>query len=336
MSQPLRFGLWYAFRNPAQWRRPYPELYAAILQQIEDAEGLGYHDVWLTEHHFCDDGHAPSILPLAAAVAARTKTLRIGTGVLLLPLHDAVRVAEDGATVDILSNGRFELGVGVGYRPQEFEGLGISRKTRASRADEGLEVIRRLWNGGPVDFEGQHYQLRGIELSPPPVQHPRPPIWVGGFAPAATKRAARLGDGFIGTGEINDQVRIYRETRAELGLAGPGRVAGGHFWLIVSKDPEKTYADVGPHVLYQLQMYTRWANDAGMELFPYMENEAQIRESGLLQVVSPAQAVDMIGTYAEETGIERYYTWTIPPGYPAERMTEHLALFASEVIPKFS
>ena len=133
MSQALKFGLWYSFRNPGEWQTDYPALYRQHLDQISWAETIGYDDVWLTEHHFCDDGHAPSILPLAAAVAATTKRIRIGTGVLLLPLYNAVRVAEDCATIDILSNGRFELGVGVGYRPQEFEGLGVSTRERAGR-----------------------------------------------------------------------------------------------------------------------------------------------------------------------------------------------------------
>ncbi|MBI3801929.1 MAG: LLM class flavin-dependent oxidoreductase, partial [Deltaproteobacteria bacterium] len=111
----LSFGLWYAFRNPPQWRRSYQDIYAEIIDQIVWAEGIGYDDIWLTEHHFADDGHAPSPLPQAAAIAVKTKKIRIGTGVLLLPLYHPVRVAEDGATIDILSGGRFELGVGVGY-----------------------------------------------------------------------------------------------------------------------------------------------------------------------------------------------------------------------------
>ena len=186
----LKFGLWYSFRNPTAWQCDYADLYAQHLQQIAWAETIGYDDVWLTEHHFCDDGHAPSILPLAAAVAATTKTIRIGTGVLLLPLHHAVRVAEDCATIDILSRGRFELGVGVGYRPQEFNGLGVSTRDRASLTDEGLEVIRRLWEGETLSFDGKHYQLDNIQLQPRPVQQPRPPLWVGGFAPAAATCSA--------------------------------------------------------------------------------------------------------------------------------------------------
>ena len=334
MSPRLGFGLWYSLRNPAQWARPYPEIYAQTLRQIAWAETIGYDDVWLTEHHFCEDGHAPSILPLAAAVAARTTRIRIGTSVLLLPLYHPVRVAEDAATVDILSDGRFELGVGVGYRPQEFKGLGLRGQDRGARMDEALEVIRALWRGETVDFQGRHFQVDGAKLAPMPVQTP-PPLWIGGFAPASAKRAARIGDGYLGTGEMTELLKVYREERARLGRDGPGRAIGGHFWLIVSKDPARTLADVGPHVLYQIEMYNQWLGEAGQALFPPVSSPAQLAETGILQILTPAQAVDAIASYVEATGIERYYTWTVPPGYPEEKMNEHLQLFAEEVITKF-
>ena len=331
----LKFGLWYSFRNPAQWQTDYADLYAAHLRQIAWAENIGYDDVWLTEHHFCDDGHAPSILPLAAAVAATTEQIRIGTSVLLLPLHDAVRVAEDGATIDILSRGRFELGVGIGYRPQEFDGLGFNTSDRAGRTDEGLEIIRRLWEGETVDHAGAHYQISGAVLQPPPVQEPRPPLWVGGFAPAAAKRAARLGDGYIGTGAMVEQAKIFKEEWQRLGRPGQGRLAGGHFWLIVSEDPDKTFANVAPHVLYQIQMYNQWLGEAGQALFPDINGAGDLRDLGILLCATSQQAVDLIGAYVEETGIERYYSWTVPPGYEVERMNDDLALFAEEVMPHF-
>ena len=330
----LRFGLWYAFRNPRQWHTPYPRLYREHLQQIEWAEDIGYDDVWLTEHHFCEDGHAPSILPLAAAIAARTEKIRIGTSVLLLPLHHAVRVAEDCATIDILSDGRFELGVGIGYRPQEFDGLGYRTRDRASSTDEGLEIIRRLWAGETLDFSGQHYRIKGAKLEPPPVQTPHPPLWGGGFAPAAAKRAARLADGYIGTGDMVAQAEIFRSEWDKARRSGRGRLAGGHFWLMVSADPQRTFADVSPHVLYQIEMYNKWLGDAGQSLFPAISSTDTLKEFGILNCVSVQQAVDMIAAYVEATGIERYYSWTVPPGYEVERMNEHLALFAEEVMPR--
>lgn len=333
MGKKLSFGLWYSLRNPAQWHRPYPEIYADTLRQIAWAETIGYDDVWLTEHHFCEDGHAPSILALAAAVAVRTQRIRIGTSVLLLPLHHAVRVAEDAATIDILSNGRFDLGVGIGYRPQEFSGFGLTPKSRAGRMDEGLEIIRALWRGETVNFRGTHYDVRDAKLAPRPVQDPMP-LWVGGFAPASAKRAAKFGDGYLGTGDMAPLVKIYREEVARLGKE-PGRVAGGHFWLIVSKDPVRTFAQVAPGVLYQIRMYNQWLGEAGQALFPEVTEPAQLAELGILQVVTPPHAIDLIGQYVEATGIERYYTWTVPPGVPESAMDETLQVFAEEVMPAF-
>ena len=330
----LRFGLWYAFRNPAQWQTTYENLYAEVLDQIAWAETIGYDDVWLTEHHFTDDGHAPSPLLQAAAIAARTKTIRIGTAVLLLPLYHPVRVAEDGATVDILSRGRFELGVGIGYRVEEFAGLGISRAERAGRMNEGLEIIRRLWEGESVTFHGKHFHVEGARLSPLPVQ--RPPIWVGGFGPAAVRRAARLGDGYIGTGPMKPLADGYAaELRAGGKDASTARLAGGHFWLIVANDPEKSWREIAPHVRYQINLYNEWLTKAGQDLFPYLPDDAALKQSGLLQILTPDAAVRAIADYVAETPIERYYTWTVPPGFPVTRMNEHLELFATKVMPHF-
>src|SRR5581483_883850 len=245
----LSFGLWYDFRNPAPWRRTDKEIYDAIIDQIAWAETIGYDDVWLTEHHFVDDGHAPSPLIQAAAIAVRTKKIRIGTSVLLLPLYDPVRVAEDGATIDLMSGGRFELGIGVGYRAEEFAGLGIPMGERGGRANEGLEIIRRLWEGETVTFHGRHFQITNARRSPLPLQKPRPPLWVGGFAKAAARRAARLADGYIGTGDLSSVYRMYcDELRAAGKDATRARVAGGHFWLVVANDPDKTWAEMAPHI----------------------------------------------------------------------------------------
>jgi probable F420-dependent oxidoreductase len=331
----LDFGLWYSFRNPEQWRTDYHDLYQDHLNQIIQCEHLGYDDVWLTEHHLCEDGHSPSILPLASAIAVLTKKIRIGTGVLLLPLHNAVRIAEDTATIDILSNGRFELGVGIGYRPQEFEALGVSLSDRASLINEGLQVIKQLWTEKLVNFEGKHYSLKNAFLEPKPVQKPSPPLWVGGFAPAAAKRAARLGDGYIGTGEMTEQAKIFRDEWHRLDRTGKPQLAGGHFWLVASKTPDKTFSEIAPHVLYQIETYNKWLGEAGQALFPVVKTPDDLKELGILNCVSSQHACDLIGDYVESTGIQRYYTWTVPPGYSVTKMTEHLSLFAEEVMPHF-
>ena len=336
-TEKLRFGLWYAFRNPEQWRQPYQDLYREILDQIVWAEGLGYHDVWLTEHHFTPDGHAPSPLPLAAAIAAKTEKIRIGTGVMLLPLYNPVRVAEDAATIDILSDGRFELGIGLGYRTEEFSGLGIPRNQRGSRANESLEIIRRLWGGETVTYKGRHFDIEAAKIAPRPIQTPHPPIWVGGFSKAAALRAARLGDGFIGTGNMGEMAEVYQDELRRLGKeAEKPNLAGGHFWLVVSEDPDSTWADLSPHVLYQVNLYAKWLKAAGQDLFPFFQDSKAMKASGILQVVTPAKAIELITDYVNKVPIRRYYTWTIPPGFPVAKMNKHIELFATKVIPHFS
>lgn len=150
--QKIRFGLWYDFRNPVPWRQPSDRLYREILDQIAWADNNGFDDVWLSEHHFIEDGYLPSILPIAAAVAARTKEIRIISGVLLMPFHNPVRLAEDIAVVDVMSGGRLELGVGVGFKHEEFESFGVPFKERGARTNQSLEIIRRLFGGETVTF----------------------------------------------------------------------------------------------------------------------------------------------------------------------------------------
>ena len=154
----LNVGLLFPFRNPPAWRKPFADFYAEQLAQTRVAEELGYDEIWLTEHHFAEDGYSPAILPIASAIAAITKRIRIGTYLVLLPLHNAVRVAEDAATIDIISNGRFDLGVGQGYAPGEFAAYGVNRKTRAGRLEEGIEVMRGAWTKDDFSYDGQALQ----------------------------------------------------------------------------------------------------------------------------------------------------------------------------------
>ena len=226
--------------------------------------------------------------------------------------------------------------MGVGYRVEEFAGLGIPRNQRGGRANEGLEIIRRLWEGETVTFNGKYFQIENAKLTPEPVQKPRPPLWVGGFAAAAVKRAARYGDGYIGTGDMKAPYEAYLAELKALGkdTSNP-KLAGGNFWLIVANDPDKSWHDIGPHVLYQINTYAEWLEKAGQSLFPHLADVAALKASGILSIVTPEAAVQMIKDYVAEVPIQRFYTWTIPPGYPIKKMYEHLELFATKVMPHF-
>src|ERR1700680_1178316 len=161
-SRKIRFGLWYDFRNPPEGRQASDRLYSEILDQIAWGESHGFDDVWLSEHHFIEDGYLPSILPVAAAIAARTKRIRIASGVLLMPFHNPARLAEDIAVVDVISGGRFEFGVGVGFKVEEFEGFNVPFSERGGRTNEALAIIRQLLDGETLAFKGKFFEFKNV------------------------------------------------------------------------------------------------------------------------------------------------------------------------------
>ena len=335
MIPSLRFGLWYDFRNPEQWWQEPAKLYEGILSQIERAEALGWDDVWLSEHHFIADGYTPSMLPLACAIAARTKRIQIGTSVLLLPLHDPLRVAEDAATVDVMSNGRFQLGVAGGYRKGEFTGFGIPAGERAARMNEALPILRRLFAGERVTVkDARFYPYTKVDLRPLPVQK-KMKLWVGGFSDPAVRRAARLGDAYISTGPIAPLASIYRDELRRLGKnPEEHEIAAGVTWLLVSRDPEKRWREAEAHFLYQINLYAKWFGEAGMQIAAVAKSRADLASRGAM-IVTPEQAIEAIQRYLAEQPITRFYGWTLPPGLPPEWADEHLELFAREVMPAF-
>jgi Luciferase-like monooxygenase len=146
-SKRLNFAIVADIRNPTPWQRPSAQVYAEVIDHLAAVEQLGYDAAWCIEHHFTGDDYMPSPLIVAAAIAARTKRMRLATNIAILPLYHPVRFAEAAALVDVLSNGRLDVGVGLGWQPDEYAGYGISLKERGARADESLEVIRRLWQG---------------------------------------------------------------------------------------------------------------------------------------------------------------------------------------------
>ena len=162
---------------------------------------------------------------------------------------------------------------------------------------------------------------------------------MGGFAKAAARRAARLADGYIGTGDMTDIYKPYCDELRALGKdPAQARVAGGMLWLVVANDPEKTWTEIAPHLQFQINVYAEWTKKAGipgMPLVPPVPNLEALKASGIFQVMTPDAAIKTIREYSEAVPVERFYCWTVPPGYPVRKMDEHLELMATQVMPHF-
>jgi alkanesulfonate monooxygenase SsuD/methylene tetrahydromethanopterin reductase-like flavin-dependent oxidoreductase (luciferase family) len=216
--QPFRFGVIHSFRNPPGTGLDGPAFYRRTLDQIRLADELGFDHVWLTEHHFVDDGYMPSPLVVSGAIAAVTERIRISQDVMLLPFLHPVRLAEDLAVLDNLSGGRTMVGAGMGYVPSEFAGMGVSRRERRARMDDTLAILQRAWCEEEFDFDGEIHHLRGVRVRPRPVQPGGPPLWVAAMSEAGARRAARFRAGLLPQGDRAAVVDPWRDALRADGL----------------------------------------------------------------------------------------------------------------------
>ncbi len=330
-ERSINFGLWYDFRNPAPTTRSFEHLYAASLEQMAWAEDLGFDSIWLTEHHFCEDGYAPSPMVVAAAIGQRTKRMRIGTNLMLLPLADPLRLAEDSATLSILTGGRFDLGVGLGYRQLEFDYFGRKLSHRPSLMEEGVALLRQAWQGQTINHQGKRYQIDGLSVHPVAESPPR--LFMGGMAEPAIARAARLGDGFLSTGGIGHDV--YVKALEDLGRPrSEGAICAGN-WAIIAEDPEAEAAKVGEHVLYQTNQYVSWGAFGPPDQVPlFPDAESAIRD-GLYELWDAEQAVtglvDMLTAYPEIIDV---HFWAQFPGESIESGSRRMEYIANQVLPR--
>jgi len=330
MARHVNFGLWYDFRNPARWRVPFERLYSQTLEQIGWAESIGFDSVWLTEHHFTDDGYTPSPLVIAAAIGARTQRLRIGTNLLQIPLHDPIRLAEDAATLSLLTGGRFDLGVALGYRQLEFDAFGRRLQQRPSLLEESVEILRRAWRGDAINFDGRRFRVGDLRITPPPEHVPR--ILIGGMVPQAIERAARIGDGFLSTGGIGHDV--YVEALQKLGKPADAGVVCAGDWAIVADDPEREAAAIGAHVLYQSNEYIAWGAFGPPEQVPRFSDARVALREGLYQLSTPEAATERLTAMLQQfPQIVDVHFWAQFPGESIASGSRRIECLATRVLP---
>jgi alkanesulfonate monooxygenase SsuD/methylene tetrahydromethanopterin reductase-like flavin-dependent oxidoreductase (luciferase family) len=332
----MKVGIYLDLRNPPGWRRPWGAHYARALDRVTEAERLGIDAVWLTEHHLFEDGYLPQPLTFAAAVAARTSRVRIGTAIVLAPLRPALDVAEQAAIVDLVSGGRMELGLGAGYRVPEFEAFGSDHGRRFRLLYERTREIRRLWDEGVC--------------TPPPLQR-RIPLWIGVMTPKGARNVGRTGEGLLWLDE-----RLLPDYRAGLADGGhdPSSARmGGLANVILADDPEEARARIRPHLRYQRESYLRYGSEglpgARTTALPptLAQDDAEARPEDRegpaaharpprLHVLTPREAIPFLRAWLSPMPVEHVFFWESIAGMPDDLVDRHVELVATHLAPALS
>ena len=338
MALKLGVGLFTGQIPPGTYRS-FTEEYRDAIQLVKLVEREGLDAAWVSEHHFSEDGYLPSLLVMLAAFATVTERIELGTGVILAPFHDPIRMAEDFAVVDQISGGRTIAGFGIAWRDEEFREFNIDVKTRVGRTRELIEVLRLAWNEERFDYSGKYFSYSGVSVTPKPARVP--PILVGGFVDDAIRRAGRIGDGYISSRAAPDRVgeafRMAAEERAKAGHEGPPIVALLQN-TFVTQDPDEDWPMVRDGIGHQLGTYTGWragTDVPGKKLEVMPPDEKTIRDmtaygtpNDVVEYLSPI--VKVLAEYPESHLIVRLHY----PGMTAEPAATAIRLFARDVAPK--
>ena len=315
----MMFGLRFDLRHPSFSTVSSSDRYRACIDMCEWADARGALFIVLSEHHGAEDGYLPAPLPLAAAIAARTRHAMINVGALIAPFHDPLRLAEDAAVVDLISGGRLSLIIGGGYVPSEFEMFDVPMSERPRRVADAVATMRAAWTGEPFEHHG-----RTVTVRPTPTNDAGPMLLLGGASEGAARRAARIADGFVPS-DI-DCWQHYRDECLELGKPdpGPGRAAAGGEIVVLAEDPEAAWDELGQYFLHETNAYGRWQEESGVPS-PYRRanDVAELRLRDQYRILTPDE-------YRSELDAEDETVVVLHPmvgGIPPDLAWRHLHLF---------
>jgi alkanesulfonate monooxygenase SsuD/methylene tetrahydromethanopterin reductase-like flavin-dependent oxidoreductase (luciferase family) len=352
----MRFGTYYFLQAPPG--QPAQAIIGEEIEQMVLSEQLGFDSVWLTEHHYADYGisSAPSLL--LATVAARTERVKLGMAVWVLPFHNPLKLAEETATLDILSKGRLVVGLGRGNRPQEFVGHVVNQDESRTRMEEGVEVLRKAWTEDRVTYHGRHWQFDGIPVYPKPLTKPHPPLAFAVTSPQSLEWAGTHGFPIMSSGLTTPRENLQRGREAYLAALR----AAGHSeatiqgllakWIVskhvyVAPTDEEARAEAeGPEKWY-LDAFARSIRPVGLsgiseavhqQATAAADRAASQRWEELiadrLLIGSPAtvrQRVEQL----HELGVGELICWMSFGGLAPEKVRRSMELFSREVMPAF-
>jgi alkanesulfonate monooxygenase SsuD/methylene tetrahydromethanopterin reductase-like flavin-dependent oxidoreductase (luciferase family) len=341
----MRFGICYNIEYIEQVHKSPSYYIGQILEQVELLETLGYDAVWFSEHH-CAGYSFGNPAVIAAAAAARTKRIRIGTGVSLLPLHHPIMLAEQYGLLDVISDGRFEYGIGRGYLMHEYDWLGIPRSESHERYREAAKFILNAWQSqGPMTFTGKHFAVDGYTYFPKPVQQPTPPIYAsGGSTPDSYRWAGEmgfhLGMGIFGGNfaDTADLVALYRRALVEHGHDPKLRELMFITQMYCAPDQDEAVELGGQYARNYWRFFSGLTGrSAGNESYDFFKqaNPAAMAAQGQLLLGNPQALRKQIESHREKFGLGFMLMEVAQGGAPHENVCRALETFATGVIPHF-
>ncbi len=311
--------------------------YREALEEVARAEELGFDSVWMEEHHAVTDHYWPSPLTVLAGFATRTSRLTLGTDILVAPFYHPVRLAEDVAMLDVMSGGRFTLGMAIGYKPDEFALHGVELEKRGARFEEQLAIMKALWTQDGVRFAGRYYTVEG-RIEPKPITRPHPPLWIGGWGELTLKRAATLADNWIPgpTADLRrllDGKRRFLEHRRQAGRPEPAEWPLTRDVIIADTDAQaRALAETHIMVAYRREYAGGWRHpfiDAGVA------TDLDRLMADRFIIGGPEQCIAAIRRFVEQYGMTHLICRLFFPGLPHRHILRELELLAQTVMPAF-
>jgi alkanesulfonate monooxygenase SsuD/methylene tetrahydromethanopterin reductase-like flavin-dependent oxidoreductase (luciferase family) len=323
------------FRNPDG--EPWQQFWEDRLWLMVEAEAMGFDCLLVQEHFFQRDGYAPSVPIFLTALIERTSTVRIGSYIYILPLHHAAQLAQETAVLDHFSGGRLDVTVGAGHSPEEYLAWGYSPKTRPSRMEEGLSVLKQAWTTRPFSFHGRYYDLDDIGVWPEPCQKPHPPLWVAATAPAAAERAGRHGAHLHGASIDPEFHEAYLRGRQEAGFdPATARISNAWSVTVTNEDPEQLWARNRHCYQRRWSYYSEIRADMGdaeLEMALQADRQDHYRE---FELIGPAEAmIETLRGFKDGMPITDFVHSGPAAGIPIRSEAYHdLKAFADTVLPE--